>query len=67
MKKFTISAAILFSLFSGIYFANNLISSENINSKECPCTLIVNQEMLGAHAKQSVKIRSFDHFTFNNY
>ena len=38
MKKFTISAAILFSLGSGFYFANNLISSENINSKECPCT-----------------------------
>ena len=38
MKKFTVSAAILFSLCSGFYFANNLISSENINSKECPCT-----------------------------
>ena len=38
MKKFTISAAFLFSLCSGIYFANNLIFLENINSKECPCT-----------------------------
>lgn len=38
MKKFTFSAAVLFSICSGIYFANNLISSENIDSNECPCT-----------------------------
>ena len=38
MKKITITAAILFSLCTGVYFANSLIFSENINTKECPCT-----------------------------
>ena len=38
MKKITISAAILFSLCTGVYFAKNLISSEKTNFKECPCT-----------------------------
>ena len=38
MKKITITAAILVSLCTGVYFANSLIFSENINTKECPCT-----------------------------
>ena len=38
MKKISISAAMLFLLCTGVYFSNNLISSESVNSKECPCT-----------------------------
>ena len=38
MKKVIISLAVLFSLGTGLYLANNYLSSEGLKTVECPCT-----------------------------
>ena len=38
MKKVIISLAVLFSLGTGLYLANNYLSIEDLKTVECPCT-----------------------------